>query len=118
MAALASPVFMAAAIGGWLSGLLPATPVTLGVAALLVVSGPLLGIIHVATAKAAAPEPVAEPEPAAPPEPPVVLTPRAAAAARFAAWRETPNAAIERRERERRAAQHLSAARRRVAAGG
>jgi hypothetical protein len=102
---------MIAAIAGWLYGVWPANPLTLGVAALLVVGGPLLGIVHVATAdeddEEEAPTvvmPAVVPRPA--PEP-VVLTPKAAAARRFAAWRDRPHPAIERRERERRASQYI-----------
>ena len=51
LAAFASPVFMAVAIAGWLSGHLPATPLTLGIAAFLVIGGPALGIVHVATSR-------------------------------------------------------------------
>jgi hypothetical protein len=142
LAAFASPIFMLAAIAGWLYGVWPANPLTLGVAAFLVVGGPLLGIVHVATAKdddeaeaqaaptvvraaarpavtprtavaartavtprtAVAERPVVAPRPV--PEP-VILTPKAAAARRFAAWRDKPHPAIERRERERRASQYL-----------
>jgi hypothetical protein len=104
LAALASPVFMAAAIAGWLSGQLPATPLTLGVAAVLVVGGPVLGILHVATTRAPAEDETvlveAPPVPVAIhrlPPPPVELTPRAAAAQRFAAWRDGPAPALQRR---------------------
>src|SRR3954451_16611673 len=51
LAAFASPVFMCAAIAGWLYGVWPATPLTLGVSAFLVVGGPVLGLVHVATAR-------------------------------------------------------------------
>lgn len=107
LAAFASPVFMAAAIAGWLSGQLPATPLTLGVAALLVLGGPVLGIVHVATSRdedALEDETVvieeAPPVPVAIhrlPAPPIELTPRAAAAQRFAAWRDGPAPALQRR---------------------
>jgi hypothetical protein len=98
LAAFASPVFMAAAVAGWLSGLLPATPLTLGIAALLVIGGPVLGIIHVATSDEepeAAPPVAPAPAPVAThrlPAPALELTPRAAAARRFAAWRDGPGA--------------------------
>ena len=49
LAAFASPVFMVAAVAGWLFEVWPANPLTLGVAAFVVVGGPLLGIVHVAT---------------------------------------------------------------------
>src|SRR4051812_39318541 len=51
LAALASPVFVCAAIAGWLFEVWPANPLTLGVSGFLVVGGPILGIVHVATAK-------------------------------------------------------------------
>jgi hypothetical protein len=115
LAAFASPVFMIAAIAGWLYGVWPATPLTLGVAAFLVVGGPLLGIVHVATATeddesedeaatAVMTAPAVAPRPAPAPVP---LTPKAAAARRFANWRDTPHPAIERRERERRASRYI-----------
>ena len=107
LAAFASPVFMAAAIAGWLSGFLPATPLTLGVAAFLVIGGPVLGIVHVATSRdddeAFEDETVVIEEPPVPvavhrlPTPPIELTPRAAAAQRFAAWRDGPAPVLQRR---------------------
>src|SRR6478752_4509370 len=51
LAAFASPLFLAAAVAGWLYGAWPATPVTLGIAAFAVISGPLLGIYHVAAGR-------------------------------------------------------------------
>ena len=51
LAALSSPVFVAAAIAGWLFEVWPATPLTLCVAAFVVLGGPMLGIVHVITAK-------------------------------------------------------------------
>jgi hypothetical protein len=50
LAACLSPIFMIAAIIGWVAGLLPANPLTLGIAVAVVLGGPLLGIVHVATA--------------------------------------------------------------------
>jgi hypothetical protein len=109
LAAFASPVFMAAAIAGWLSGHLPATPVTLGVAAFLVIGGPVLGIVHVATTRSDDDTSVSDEtvvsfdEPPVPvaihrlPAPPIELTPRAAAAQRFAAWRDGPAPVLQRR---------------------
>jgi hypothetical protein len=103
LAALVSPVFLAAAIAGWMYGLWPANPVTLGIAGLLVGGGPLLGIAHVAMARGAqeadegdeAPTVVMAPRAAVPPvaptPPPLALTPKAAAARRFAAWRDAPS---------------------------
>jgi hypothetical protein len=120
LAAFASPLFMCAAIAGWLYDLWPANPLTLAVSALVVVGGPLVGIVHVVTAKDYEDEEVEE-ETVAPTAPmlvhrpapvralrePSMLTPKAAAAARFAAWRSTPNDAITQRERERRASQYI-----------
>jgi hypothetical protein len=109
LAAFASPVFMVAAIAGWLYEMWPATPLTLGVAAIVVVGGPVLGIVHVATAveefeeEDVAPRFVARP--AAPK--PVLLTPQAARAKAFHHWRDSVHPAIERRERERRASQWI-----------
>jgi hypothetical protein len=107
LAAFASPVFMAAAIAGWLSGFLPATPLTLGVAAFLVIGGPVLGIVHVASSRdddeVFEDETVVIDEPPVPvavhrlPTPPIELTPRAAAAQRFAAWRDGPAPVLQRR---------------------
>jgi hypothetical protein len=109
LAGFASPVFLCAAIAGWLLELWPANPLTLAVAAVAVIGGPLLGIFHVATASGEEPEEeeaptvvLARPAPA-----PFVLTPRAAAARRFANWRDTPNEALTQRERERRATRYL-----------
>ncbi len=108
LAALASPVFMVAAIAGWLLELWPAYPVTLGIAAFVVVGGPLLGIVHVATAREEDDE--TEPAPnfvARPAAPPVLLTPQAARAKAFHNWRDSVHPAIERRERERRASRYI-----------
>ena len=111
LAAFASPVFMAAAIAGWLYGFLPATPVTFGIAAVLVIGGPIVGIVHVMTSDEYEYEDefeteavVAMPAPPVPvaihrlPVPQLELTPRAAAAARFAAWRDLPGPALQRRD--------------------
>ena len=110
LAAFASPVFMVAAIAGWLYDVWPATPLTLGLAAIAVIGGPVLGIVHVATADEAfedeeevTPRFVARP--AAPK--PVFLTPKAARAKAFHNWRDSVHPAIERRERERRASQWI-----------
>src|ERR1700754_4140733 len=102
LAAFASPVFMVAAIAGWLYGVWPANPLTLGVSALLVVGGPILGIVHVATASEDEEEPLVLPArvivargvPLRPEPARWGLTPRPAAARRFAAWRDAPNPAI------------------------
>jgi hypothetical protein len=118
LAAFASPVFMCAAIAGWLFEVWPANPLTLGISGLLVVGGPIVGIVHVATAKGrdeededvveeetvelAAPVLVRRPVPA-----PLLMTEKAVAAARFASWRDTPNPALEQRERARRASKYI-----------
>jgi hypothetical protein len=117
LAALASPVFMCAAIAGWLFEVWPANPLTLGVSGLLVIGGPIVGIVHVATAKGhededevveaetvvmTPPVPVRRPIPE-----PLLMTEKAAAAARFASWRDTPNPALEQRERARRASRYI-----------
>jgi dipeptide/tripeptide permease len=112
LAAFASPVFIAAAIGGWLYDLWPATPVTFGIAAFVVMGGPILGIVHVATAAEEDEEDTVAPPVPVPVQRPaihhsVALTPKADAARRFANWRDQPNAAIALRERERRASQYV-----------
>jgi hypothetical protein len=114
LAAFASPVFLCAAIAGWLFEVWPANPLTLGVSALLVTGGPVLGIVHVASAKHwdDEDEPEPDPEPAAAAAPvrapaPIVLTAKADAARRFANWRDTPNEAITQRERARRANRYV-----------
>ena len=115
LAAFASPIFIAAAIGGWLYGLWPANPLTFGIAAFVVIGGPILGIVHVATAHEDYEEeeaetavlPVPVPQPVAVLHPSIVLTPKADAARRFASWRDQPNAALTMRERERRASQYV-----------
>ena len=104
-AAFASPVFLCAAVAGWLYGLWPATPLTLAIAAFAVVSGPLLGIYHVASTKdddaLAATVATTAPKPA-----PIINVAEARARA-FHNWRDSVNPVIERRERERRANQYL-----------
>jgi hypothetical protein len=111
LAAFASPVFLSAAIAGWLFEVWPANPLTLGVSAFLVMGGPILGIVHVATADTWDDETeeetvVATPIPARVPEP-IILTAKTDAAHRFASWRDTPNDALTQRERARRANQYV-----------
>jgi hypothetical protein len=107
---------MAAAIGAWLYGLWPANPVTLAISAFVVIGGPILGIVHVATAHEEDEEEAEEETVVLPVPAPVqrlaihhtvTLTPKAEAARRFASWRDQPNAAIALRERERRASQYV-----------
>ena len=109
LASLASPVFGVAAVVGWLYELWPANAVTFAVAAVAVIGGPVLGIVHVTTASDESDEPATEPlfvaRPAAPK--PVFLTPQAARAKAFHNWRDSVHPAIERRERERRASQWI-----------
>ncbi len=108
LAAFASPLFMATAIAGWLSGYWPATPLTFGLSALAVIGGPLLGIAHVATSAEGDDEPLLIGVPAAPGRrrrvalDAVSLTPRLADARRFHNWRDRPHDAIARREHEER----------------
>ncbi len=118
---------MVAAIAGWLYDVWPANPYTLAIAGCAVVGGPLLGIVHVATAhetyEVEQPEPrfgtvvprripaheravVRVPAPAPAPTP-IALTAKAEAARQFHSWRDRVHPAIERRERERRASQYI-----------
>ncbi len=120
LAALASPVFMVAAVAGWLTGYWPANPYTLGLSAVLVIAGPALGIVHVAMVReleeeddvteVLVPEPprVAAPARSRFPGPPV--SPQHAAARAFHNWRDSPVPAIERRDRARRAERYLRSA--------
>jgi hypothetical protein len=106
LAAFASPLFMAAAVAGWLSDTWPATPLTLALAAFAVIGGPVLGILHVTTAEEDAQQPVLALVPAGEarrrriPLDAVSETQRLAAARRFHSWRDRPNDTISRRERE------------------
>ncbi len=98
---------MVAAVAGWILELWPASSLTLGIAAITVVGGPLLGIVHVATARE---KDETEPVPefvARPAAPQVLLTPQAARAKAFHNWRDSVHPAIERRERERRASRYI-----------
>ena len=100
-----SPVFVVAAVAGWLTELWPANLTTLVIAAFAVASGPLLGMVHVATAQEKRPAAPARPVVVTAPAPP--LTQRAAAARAFHNWRDSVHPAIERRERERRASRWI-----------
>jgi hypothetical protein len=105
LAAFASPLFMAAAIAGWLSGTWPATPLTLALAAFAVIGGPLLGFLHVATAHEDDGEPMLALVPVEGrrrriPLDAVSETPRLAEARRFHNWRDRPNDVLSRREHE------------------
>jgi hypothetical protein len=98
---------MCAAIAGWLYGVWPANPATLGIAAFVVVSGPLLGIYHVATADEEEDEVEVEVTPTFVREPVINLAEARARA--FHNWRDSDNPVIARRERERRASQYIRA---------
>ena len=96
LAALAAPVFLAAAVAGWLYGVWPATPVTFGIAAFIVCGGPILAIYHVSTEgeheRVEELEPtvvLAAPVPAPTPVP-LPITPKAAAARALMDWRDKP----------------------------
>jgi hypothetical protein len=84
----ASAVFLVAAVAAWLTGLWPATPLTLGVSLVVVAVGPLVGMLHVATAEEPRAEAPPAPQPARRPAPAPALPPRLAAARRFHAWRD------------------------------
>ena len=93
LAGLASPIFLAAAVFGWLSGFWPANPITLGIAAVTVIAGPLVGMFHVATADRDdySDEPVEITVAAATAKitPDPLVTPRAASARAFHNWRDS-----------------------------
>jgi hypothetical protein len=104
----ASAVFLVAEVVAWIAGLWPATPLTFTVALVVVAAGPLVGMLHVATAEeerpqarpggarragASRPAAAAVPPPHPPqfrraPEPAPALPPRLEAARRFHAWRD------------------------------
>jgi hypothetical protein len=89
LAHAASGVFLVAEVAGWVLGWWPATPLTFTVALVVVAVGPAVGMLHVATAEEALPEPAAPVRPAparVAPAPPV--SPRLAAARRFHNWRD------------------------------
>jgi uncharacterized membrane protein len=85
LAHAASAVFLAAEVAGWVLGWWPATPLTFTVSLAVVAVGPVVGMLHVATAREAAPP---EPAPARPA--PRVVAPRPAAARRVTAPRPAP----------------------------
>jgi putative intracellular protease/amidase len=102
LAAFASPLFMAAAIAGWLSGAWPATPLTLFVSAFAVIGGPVLGLVHVATADDEDTIVTLRPATAVRSRKRIAVdeTPRLAAARRFHNWRDNQNDVLTLRERE------------------
>jgi hypothetical protein len=106
LVALASPLIGVAAVVGWLTGAWPATPLTFMLSATAVVGGPLLALVHVATAdEPTAPQPAPSRTPA-PSRPRAIaldgaaVTPRLVAARQFHNWRERENESITLRERE------------------
>ena len=108
LAALASPLFLCTAVAGWLYGVWPANPATLTVAAIAVISGPLLGIYHVASSDSEPADGVLEVVTATITPAPVVNIAEARARA-FHNWRDSENPVIQRRERERRANRYMKA---------
>jgi hypothetical protein len=106
LASLASPIFMAAAVAAWLLELWPANSTTLCIAGLMVLSGPLLGQVHVATASARR-EHKRELEPTFATTMSAPISNKEARARAFHNWRDSVNPAIELRERERRASQWI-----------
>jgi hypothetical protein len=97
----ASAVFLVAEVTAWLTGLWPATPLTFAVSLVVVAIGPLVGMLHVATADeprpALAPAPPRRPAPRPLPAPAPAVPPRLAAARRFHAWRDGDAAVPARR---------------------
>ena len=88
-----------AEVTAWLTGRWPATPLTFAVSLGVVAIGPLVGMLHVATADEQRPLPAAPPRPAPRrmPEPQPLVPPRLAAARRFHAWRDAERPAATRR---------------------
>jgi hypothetical protein len=117
LAALASPLFLAAAVAAWAYGVWPATPVTFGIAALVVMSGPLLGIYQVSADKREDDDDDYIDVVDYVEEPTIVLgladradvplTQKAAEAKAFNNWRNSDNPSIAHRDRERRANAYL-----------
>jgi hypothetical protein len=107
LAAFASPLFLCAAVAGWLYGAWPANPATLGIAAFAVISGPLLGIHHVAASGSDQDDDIEVVATTITPAPVVNLAEARARA--FHNWRDSENPVIQRRERERRANQYMRA---------
>jgi hypothetical protein len=92
---LASVVFAVGAIAGWILGLWPATPLTLFVAAAVVVGGPLAAalFLRVRRREAPAPAPALAPAVVVPAPRPLIhrpLTPEQAWARELLAWRARP----------------------------
>jgi hypothetical protein len=104
LSAFASPLLMAAAIAGWLTGVWPANPLTLFVSAFAVIGGPIMGLVHVATADEGRDEsePAAAPRPSRRLQADVPPPPRLMAARRFHNWRDRQNDVLSLREREER----------------
>jgi hypothetical protein len=106
LSTLSAIVFAAAAVAGWAMHLWPATPVTLGIAAGIVVGGPLISALllrGVTSPKAPVTSPKAgacdglagetrfrAPQPRLPQPPPRPLTPDQAWGRALLEWRERP----------------------------
>ena len=92
LSTLAGVAFAMGAIAGWVLGLWPATPLTLGVATTVVVGGPLLGALFRGSARAPAPPPRPPVVAAAPPRPHPLppLTAEQAYARELLDWRDRP----------------------------
>jgi hypothetical protein len=94
LAHAASAVFLVAEVAGWILGWWPATPLTFTVALVVVAVGPVVGMLHVATADAPPrqdPAPAPRPRAVTGPVPRAAtapVPPRLAAARRFHAWRD------------------------------
>jgi len=84
----ASAVFLVAEVTAWLTGLWPATPLTLAVSVAVVAIGPAVGMLHAATAAEEREPGAVAPTPRRAPEPAPAAPPRLAAARRFHAWRD------------------------------
>jgi hypothetical protein len=94
LATFSSVVFAIAAIAGWIVGIIPATPLTLAVAATIVVAGPLTAALHLRTFDAADAAVPAAPAPVRPaptrPAPLRPLTPDQQWGRAIEEWRERP----------------------------
>jgi hypothetical protein len=90
---LASVVFAMAAIAGWVLNLWPASPLTLLVAAVVVLGGPMLAVLARGATREVAPAPAPRPLPLAPRAIPAALpplTPEQAYGRALLDWRDRP----------------------------
>ena len=98
LATFSSVVFAIAAIAGWVVGIIPATPLTLAVAAVIVAGGPLTAALHVRSFDSGEPAPASARRPAAPAPAPVAariaplrpLTPEQQWGRALEEWRDRP----------------------------